>query len=134
MDGLASLVIGLTSFICSLGLATIPWLALSSNAPEGEEEAEYRAWLALLSGAAFLVSAFVLQSFGGKSRAIIADIWVAFFQRVPATLVVRTGIVLNAVDTLFVCFVVDCNTPNESRLSYQEEVHAAFVHKVPKIK
>ena len=50
------------------------------------------------------------------------------------TLIVRTGIVLNAVDTLFVCFVVDCNTPNESRLSYQEEVHAAFVHKVPKIK
>ena len=49
-------------------------------------------------------------------------------------LIVRTGIVLNAVDTLFVCFVVDCNTPNESRLSYQEEVHAAFVHKVPKIK
>ena len=38
----------------------------------------------------------------------------------------RTGIVLNAVDTLFVCFVVDCKTPNESRLSYQEEVHAAF--------
>ena len=69
VDGLASLVIGLTSFICSLGLATIPWLALSRNAPEGGEgEAEYRAWLGLLSGAAFVVSAFVLQSFGGKSR------------------------------------------------------------------
>ena len=81
VDSLASSVMSIGAFIFSIGLATIPWIALVVINPPDDMDGTYFAYTGGVCGVSFLLAMLVLGSF--------------------------TGVVLNSASTLFICFVAD---------------------------
>jgi hypothetical protein len=82
VDRLASFVMGMMGAVLALALATVPWFGIAySLTPEEREDPGWQGYTAMVCATAFVVALVVIQSF--------------------------SGVVLNAVDALFICFAAD---------------------------